>query len=215
MTHLLFLPNSTQIHTLNSPQQSSSNTQHTTQNTNTVHFQTPTPPAPTEIQTSTYTPAQTNPVQNTQPTLNINTIQSNPPLNYTTSRHLSRPPLQTILTNPLSYNLTSTNPSHTQQSQTSNNRPNSLKTFPSQYTSNTITPTLQTSQFQIPNPPSTTIRTNPHFHNTSTTSFTNISNNPTYNTAPPSTISHNTMSHPTYTYNKNTYNILRHRLHFL
>ena len=64
--------------------------------------------------------------------------------------------------------------------------------------SNTITPLLQTSQFQIPNPLSTAIGTNPYFHNTSTTSFTNISNNPTYNTAPPSTISHNTMSHPTY-----------------
>ena len=96
------------------------------------------------------------------------------------------------------YNLTSTNPSHTQQSQTNNNRPNSLNTFSSQQTSNTITPTLQTSQFRIQNLPSTTIRTNPHFHNTSSTSFTNISNNPTYNTAPPSTISHNTISHPTY-----------------
>ena len=189
---------STQIHTHKSPQQSSSNTQHTTQNTNTVHFQTPTPPSPTEIQTSTYTPAQTNPVQNAQPSLNINTIHSNPPFNYTTSRHLSLPTLQTILTNPLSYNLTSTNPSHTQQSQTSNNRPNSLNALPSQHTSNTITPTLQTSQFQIQNPPSTAIRTNSHFHNTPTASFTDISNNPTYNTVPPFTISHNTISHPTY-----------------
>ena len=59
---------STQIHTHNSPQQSSSNTQHITQNSNTVRFQTPTPPSPSEIQTSTYTPAQTNPVQTTQPT---------------------------------------------------------------------------------------------------------------------------------------------------
>ena len=186
---------STQINVHNSPQQSSSNTQHITQNTNTVHFQTPTPPSPSEIQTSTYTPAQTDPVQTTQPTLNINTIQSNPSFNYTTARHLSRPPLQTILTNPLSYSLTSTNPSHTQQSQINNNRPNPLNTFSSQHTSNTITPTLQTSQFQIQNHPSTTIRTNPHFHNTSTTSLTNISNNPTYNTA---TISRNTMSHPTF-----------------
>ena len=162
---------STQIHTHNSPQQGSSNTQHNTQNTNTVHFQTPTPPSPSEIQTSTYTPTQTNPVQNVQTSLNINTRHSNPPFNYTTSRHLSRPSLQTILTNPLSYNLTSTNPSHTQQSQTKNNRPNSFNTFPSQHTSNTITPTLQTSQFQIQNPPSTTIRTNSHFHNTSSTSL--------------------------------------------
>ena len=133
---------STQIHTHNSPEQRSSNTQHITQNTNTVHFQTRTPPSPSEIQTSTYTPAQTNTVQTTQPTLNINTIHSNPSFNCTTSRHLSRPPLQTMLTNPLSYNLTSTNPSHAQQSQTNNNRPNSLNTLSSQHTSNTITPTF-------------------------------------------------------------------------
>ena len=190
---------STQINTYNSPQQSSSNTHSITQNTNTVHFQTPTPPSPSETQTSTYTPAQINTVQTTQPTLNINTIHSNPSFNYTTARQLSPPPLQTILTNPLSYNLTSTNPSNTQPSQINYNRPNSLNTLSSQHTSNTITPTLQTSQFQIQNPPTTTIRTNPHFHNISTTSLTNISNNRIYNTAPPSTISHNTMSHPTYT----------------
>ena len=155
---------STSNNTQDSPQQGSSNTQHT----NTVHFQTPTPPSPPQIQTSTYTPAQNNPIQNVQTGLNINTIHSYPPFNYTTYRHLSRPPLQVILTNPLSYNLTSTNPSHTQQSQTKNNRPISLNTFPSQHTSKTITPTLQTSQFIIQNPPSTIIRTNPHFHNTDT-----------------------------------------------
>ena len=64
--------------------------------------------------------------------------------------------------------------------------------------SNTIRPTLQNSQFQISNPPSTNIRTNPHFHNTSTTSITNISNVPTYNTAPPSTIPQSTLSQPTF-----------------
>ena len=89
---------STQIHIHNSPQQGSSNTQHT----NTVHFQTPTPPLSPGKQTSTYTPAQSNPVQNVQTSLNINTIHSNPLFNYTTSRHLSRPPLRPILTNPLS-----------------------------------------------------------------------------------------------------------------
>ena len=189
---------STQINTHNSPQQSSSNTHSITQNNNTVHFQIPTPPSYPEIQTLTYTPAQTNSVQTTQSTLNINTIHSNPSSNYTTARQLSRPPLQPILTNPLSYNLTSTNPSHTQQSQINYNTHNQLNTLSSQHTSNTITPTLQTSQFHIPNRPSTTIRTNPHLHSTSTTSLPNISNNPTYNTTPPSTMSHNTMSHPTY-----------------
>ena len=83
---------STQINTHDSPQQSSSNTHYIAQNTNTVHFQTPTPPSSSEIQTSTYTPAQTNSVQTTQPTLNINTIHSSPSSNYTTARHLSRPP---------------------------------------------------------------------------------------------------------------------------
>ena len=150
------------------------------------------------MQNTTYTPAQNNPVQNVQTGLNFNTIHSNPPFDYTTSRNVSRPPLQPIITYPLSYNLTSTNSIHTQQSQTNNNRPNSLKTFPPPPTSNITTLPLQNSQFQIQNPPSTTIRTTPRFHNTSTTSFTNNSNVPTYTTVPPSTISHNTISHPTY-----------------
>ena len=98
----------TQTHTHNSPQQGSSHTQHS----NTVHFQTPTPASPHEVQTSTYIPAQNNSVQNVQPSLKITTIHSNPPSSSITSRHLSRPPLQPILTNPLSYNLTSTNSSH-------------------------------------------------------------------------------------------------------
>ena len=184
---------STSNNTQDSPQQGSSNTQHT----NTVHFQTPTPPSPPQIQTSTYTPAQNNPIQNVQTGLNINTIHSYPPFNYTFYRHLSRPPLQPILTNPLSYNLTSTKSSHTQQSSTNNNRINSLNTPPSSQTSNTTTPALQNSQFQLPNPPSTTIKTNPYFHNTSITSFTNISNVPTNHAVQPSTISQNTISQPT------------------
>ena len=64
--------------------------------------------------------------------------------------------------------------------------------------SNTIGHTLQNSQFQISNPPSTNVRTNPHFHNTSTFSITNIPNVPTYKTAPPSTIPQSTLSQPTF-----------------
>ena len=71
-----------------------------------------------------------------------------------------------------------------------------MNILPPSQMSNTIRPTLQNSQFQILNPPATTIRTNPHFHNTPTTSITNISNIPTYNTTPPSTISQNTLSQP-------------------
>ena len=88
---------STQITTHDSPQQGSFNTQHT----NIVHFQTPTPPSLPEIQTSTYASAQSIPIQNVQTGLNINTIHSNSSFNYKTSRHLSRPPLQPILANPL------------------------------------------------------------------------------------------------------------------
>ena len=178
-----------------SSQPGSSNTQHI----HTVHFQTQTPPSPPQIQTSTYTPAQNNPIQNVQTGLNINTIDSNPSFNYTTARNISRPPLRPILTNRLSYSLTSTNSNPTQQSTNNNITSNSLNnTSPPSQPSNTLHPTFQNLQFQIPNPPSTTIRTNPHFHNTSTTSFTNISNVPTYNTVQPPTITQHTSPLPTY-----------------
>ena len=178
----------------NSPQQGSSTASHTS----IVHFQTPTPQSPQEVQPSIYTPAQTNSFENVQPSLNINTIHSNPPSNYTTSRHLSRPPLQTILPNPLSYNLTSTNSNQTQQTSTNNNQLNSLNNATSTQMLNTSRTQLQTSQFHIPNPPSTTIRTNPHIQTTFTNSITTNSNAPAYNTAPPSTLSHNTLPQPTY-----------------
>ena len=106
--------------------------------------------------------------------------------------------MQPILTYPLSYNLTSTNSNPTQQPTTNNNRISSLNTCPPSQTSNKFPPTLQNSQFQIPNTPSTTNRTNCHFHNTSTTSFTNISIVPTYHTVQPSTISQITIPQPTY-----------------
>ena len=61
-----------------------------------------------------YTPAQTTQTQNMQPTLTINTLQSNPLPNYKTTTHLSRPPLQTIPTNQLSHSLISSNPNNTQ-----------------------------------------------------------------------------------------------------
>ena len=180
--------------THNSPQQGSS----FIPNTHTVHFQTTTPPSPPQIQTSTYAPAQNNPIQNIQTGLNINTIHSNLSYHYTTSRHPSRPPVQPILTNPIFYNLTSTNPSQIQPPITANNTLNSLNNAYSSQTSNTSPPTLQISHFQIPHPPSTTIRTNPYFHNTSTFSCTNISNVPTYNTVQPTTMSQTTMPQPTY-----------------
>ena len=63
---------------------------------------------------------------------------------------------------------------------------------------------LQNTQFETPNPPSTTIRTNPHIIATWTQLFTtqskissNVSNIPMYNTVPPSTIPQSTVSGPT------------------
>ena len=80
----------------NSPQQGSSSAQVT----NIVQFQRTTPTTQPEVPSLAYTPAQTTQTQNMQPALTINTLQSHPLPNYTTSRHLSRPPLQTIPTNP-------------------------------------------------------------------------------------------------------------------
>ena len=67
---------------------------------------------------------------------------------------------------------------------------------------------LQNTHFQTSNPPSTTIRTNPHINATYTQPFTstpnissNVSNVPTYKTVLLSTIPQSTVSHPT---NKNS-----------
>ena len=83
-------------------------------------------------------------------TLHTNTL-STYILIYTTSQNLSRPPIQTIPTNPLSNCLTSTNPNHSQQSTTCNTRNNhtnikSLSTL--QYTNQTIQYTVQDSHYQ-------------------------------------------------------------------
>ena len=64
---------------------------------------------------------------------------------------------------------------------------------------------LQNTQFRISNPPSTTIRTNPHINATYTQHVSNpshmssnVSNIPTYNTVPLSTIPQSTLPKPTY-----------------
>ena len=140
-----------------------------------------------------------------QPTLTINTLQSNPLPNYTTSSHLSRSPLQTIPTNPLSYSLISTNLTIIQPTRTNNNHLSTLNLFSTSQSSNTSRNLLQNTQFQIPNPPSTNIRTNPHINGSYAQPIrnppnisSNVSNLPTYNTSPPSTIPQPTISQPTY-----------------
>ena len=145
----------------NSPQQGSSITQVTI----TVQFHTITLTTQPEVPTLAYIPAQTTQTQNMQPALTIITLQSNPLPNYTTSRHLSGPPLQTIPTNPLSYGLIRTNPKNTQPTITNNNQLNTLNPSSTSQQSNTSR-LLQNIQFQIQNTPSTNIRTNSYIHAT-------------------------------------------------
>ena len=106
---------STQTTPYNSPQQRSSNTNgtNTLQVQSETQFCTTTHPRQPILQTLLYTPAQTTQTQNIQPGVTINTPHSSILSNHITSRNLSRPPLQIIPSNPLSYSLTSTNPNNT------------------------------------------------------------------------------------------------------
>ena len=185
----------------NSPQQGSSKTQVT----NTVQFQTITPSTQPEVQTLAYTPAQTTQTKNIQPAITHNTLQSNPLTNYTTSRHLSIPPSQTIPTNPLSYSLTSTIPKNTQTTITNNNLLDTLNPRSTSQQPNILRNILHNTQIQLLNPPSTTTRTNPYINPTYSQPVTNppnipftVSNIPIYNTHPPSTMSQPTIPQPTY-----------------
>ena len=116
----------------NSPQQSSSNTE----TMNTVQFHTTTSTTQPTVQTLSFTPAQNTQSQNVQNALTNITLHSNAIPNYTTSRNLSGPPLQTIPTNPLSYSHTSTNPNNTHHPTTNNNHSDTLNPFPPSQTSN-------------------------------------------------------------------------------
>ena len=92
-----------------SPQQGSSNFFRTqNQPLTQSQFHTATPPQQS-TQSIQYIPAQSSISQNTNAFLTINTLYTNPGTNLTTFRTLSRPPLQLIQNNPLSYNLSSTN----------------------------------------------------------------------------------------------------------
>ena len=152
-----------------------------------------------------FTPAQHTQTQNIQPILAINTLQPNLISNYTTSRNITRPPLQTIPTNPLSYNLTSTNPNTTQHSTINNHHLNTLSPPSTSQTPHTTRNTLQPTQSQSSHSHSTTIRANPHLHKTYTQLLPNTQNitsnasrTPTYITIPTSTIPQSTVSLPTY-----------------
>ena len=94
---------------------------------------------------------------------------------------------------------------HTPPPSFTTNNLNTLSPFSTSQQSNMTRNMLQSSQFQISNPPSTTLRTYLYINATYTQPVTNpslilsnFSNIPTYNTVPPSTIPQSTVSQPTY-----------------
>ena len=79
-------------------------------------FQSPSTPESTPVTTHLFTQARKNSDLTIPTTFNINMIHTNPPPNIVSSRTLSRPPLQTISTNPSQYDSSSTNTQNTQHS---------------------------------------------------------------------------------------------------
>ena len=155
-------------------------------------FQYPSTPEKTSVTTHPCTQAQNTSNPNTPTIFNNNTIHTNPPPNLVNSRTLSRHPLQTIPTNPLEYNLSSTNTHNTQHSIHSLDHNAQL-----------ITSNNSIQHHNVPVSSSSSIKTNPYF--TPTTQFptntinlqTNTSHSNyhiTHPYAPPST----TVSNPTY-----------------
>ena len=81
-----------------------------------ITFQAPSTQEKTSVTTHPYTQAQNTSDPKIPTTFNIKMIHTNPPPNIVNSRTLCRPPLQTILNNPLQYNLSSTNTHNAQNS---------------------------------------------------------------------------------------------------
>ena len=151
-------------------------------------FQSPSTPESTSVTTHPYTQAQNTSDPNTPTTFNIYMIHTNPHPKFVNSRTPSRPPLQTIPTNPLQYNLSSTNTNKT------HNSIHSLE----QYTQTTTSSNY--IQYQnIPVPSTSSFRTNPYFTPTSQipTNTNNLQTNTSHSnyhithpyTQPPTTIS--------------------------
>ena len=183
-------PSNRSIHSTphNSPQQGSSNIFSTRQPTlNETQFQTTTPPTQSP-QTIPYIPAQP-PVQSvTPPTFTINTLHTNRITNVTTSHTLSRPPIPLIQTNPLSYNITSTNTHSQFSSHNTQSNPNVQPFY-------TIFQTHIPSTINQPPQPVLTlsIQTQLNVLNILSTS----SNPSTTQTIPPTTIPLSTLNTPT------------------
>ena len=133
-------------------------------------------PERTSVSTNPYTQAQ----KTSDPTtFNINMIHTNPPPNFGLSGTLSRHSIQTSPTNPLQYNLSSTNTHRTQHS-----------IYSLEHNSQTVTSNISAQQNKIPVPSSSSFRTNPCF-----TPFSQIPSN-TKNLRNKTSHSNNHITHP-------------------
>ena len=119
-------------------------------------------------------------------------MHTNPPPDIVNSRTLSRPPLQTIPTNPLQYNLSSTNTHNTQHSILS-----------LEHKTQTVTSNTSKQHQNVPVPSTSSIRTNPYFTPmshipTNTNNFQTNTSHSNYHITHPFTQSSTTISNPTY-----------------
>ena len=119
-------------------------------------FQAPSTPERTSVTTHPYTQAENTSDPNIPTTFNNNMTHTNPHSNFVNSKTLSRPSLQTIPTNPLQYNLSSTNTQNTQHSIHSREQNAQI-----------INSNNSVQHHNVPIPSSSSIRTNPYFTPTS------------------------------------------------
>ena len=122
-------------------------------------------------------------------------IHTNPPPNIVSSRTLSRPPLQTIPTNPLQYTLSSTNTHNTQHS-----------VYSLEHNTQTVFSNNAFSQalhHNVPVPSTSSIRTKPYFTPisqipTKTNNLQTNTSHSNYHITHPYTQPSTTISNPTY-----------------
>ena len=193
-------------------------------------FQSPLTPEGTLVTTHPYTQAQNSSDPNIPTTFNFNMIHTNPPPIFINCGTLSRPPLQTISTNPLQYISSSTNIHNTQHS-----------IYSLEHNTQTVTSTNSIQHQNIPVPSTSSIRTNPCFTPTSqiptnTNKLQTNTSHSNYHITLPYTQPSTTISNPTYIstllllvqnqsnhlmvliiniHLKNIYNTLKLVLHFL
>ena len=155
-------------------------------------FQSPSTAESTSVTKHPYNQAQNTSDPNIPTTFNINMIHTNPPSNIVNSRTLSRPPLQTISTNPLRNNLFTTNTHMTQHS---------IKSL--EHNTQTVTSNNSLQHQNFPVPSTSSIRTNPYSTPisqipTNTNNLQTNTSHSNYHITHPYTQPSTTISNPTY-----------------